>query len=95
MKLVEGVAFGKIAVRTIDKGFCIEDIIDVQNELYLLFCFKGDTKIHKGVILFIRKTTIMRVLQVGVKYQSVRDKSHGERSLITKIANHICVVTRL
>lgn len=95
MKLVEGVAFGKIAVRTIDKGFCIEDIIDVQNELYLLFCFKGDTKIHKGVILFIRKTTIMRVLQVGVKYQSVRDKSHGERSLIAKIANHICVVTRL
>lgn len=61
-KLVEGVAFGKIVVRTIDKGFCIEDIIDVQNELYLLFCFKGDTKIHKGVILFIRKTTIMRVL---------------------------------
>ena len=61
-KLVEGVTFGKIAVRTIDKGFCIEDIIDVQNELYLLFCFKGDTKIHKGVILFIRKTTIMRVL---------------------------------
>ena len=61
-KLVEGVAFGKIAVRTIDKGFCIEEIIDVQNELYLLFCFKGDTKIHKGVILFIRKTTIMRVL---------------------------------
>ena len=95
MKLVEGVAFGKIAIRTIYKGFCIEDIIDVQNELYLLFCFKGDTKIHKGVILFIRKTTIMRVLQVGVKYQSVRDKSHGERSLIAKIANHICVVTRL
>lgn len=61
-KLVEGVAFGKIAVRTIDKGFCIEDIIDVQNELYLLFCFKCDTKIHKGVILFICKTTIMRVL---------------------------------
>ena len=61
-ELVAGVAFGKIAVRTIDKGFCIEDIIDVQDELYLLFCFKGDTNIHKGVILFICKTTIMRVL---------------------------------
>ena len=53
-KLVEGVAFGKIAVRTIDKGFCIEDIIDVQNELYLLFCFKGDTNIHKGVIFWYK-----------------------------------------
>lgn len=95
MKLVEGVAFGKIAVRTIDKGFCIEDIIDVQNELYLLFCFKGDTKIHKGIILFIRKTTVMCVLQVGVKYQSVRDKSYGQRSFIAKVANHIFIVTRL
>ena len=61
-KLVAGVAFGKIAVRTIDKGFCIEDIIDFQNELYLLFCFKCDTNVHKGVILFFRKTTVMRVL---------------------------------
>ena len=61
-ELVEGVAFGEVAIRTIDKGVCIEDVIEVKNELHLLTWLEGDAKSHKGIVLSIGKTTVMCVL---------------------------------
>ena len=41
-ELVEGVAFGEVAIRTIDKGVSIEDVIAVKNELHLLTWLEGE-----------------------------------------------------
>lgn len=61
-ELVEGVAFGEIVVRTIDKGVRIEDVIEVKNELHLLTWLEGDANSHKGIVLSIGETTVMCVL---------------------------------
>lgn len=61
-ELVEGVAFGEVAIRTIDKGVRIEDVIEVKNQLHLLTWLEGDANSHKGIVLSIGKTTVMCVL---------------------------------
>ena len=61
-KLVEGVAFGEVAIRTIDKGVCIEDVIEVKNQLHFLTWLEGDANSHKGIVLSIGETTVMCVL---------------------------------